>query len=996
MYKVKKQTYGPVWWVKMLLVLFALHVSPLAYSTSPAQKKKTKKKVQKVQKAQKPQPSPLERSLTAYFGNYTVTGQQIRNTIRFDKIVVNDSLHTVKVVANSAFSEQMFTPEAVSRTYEDIRELLPDSLQNWPLRIETGGWDIRDLVANYRRAQLDPARTWGDIDYQGKPWVTNASRPYAINKGLTNRHLCVWASHGIYYNISKDEWQWQRPPLFGTSEDLFTQTIVTPYLIPMLEKAGAVVFTPRERDWQKQEVIVDNDSTATGYTEYGDHRPWQTTKAPGFALHQGVYVDHENPFEAGTVRMIQTTDQQHRQSLACYQPSIPEAGRYAVYVSYQTVEGSTDDARYTVWHKGIPTEFHVNQQMGGSTWVYLGTFDFDEGCNELNRVVLSNFSGTKGYVTADAVRFGGGMGNIARGGKVSGMPRCLEGSRYFAQWAGMPYEVYSTKEGQDDYGDDINARSWMTNLLSGGSCYLPDTTGRKVPIELSLAVHSDAGYTKDKSNTGTLSICMTTFRDSTLNAGFSRLASRDFADELLASLPRDIYKKYGKWHTRELYDRNYSECRVPEVPSAIIETLSHQNFNDMRMAQDPNFRFDLARSIYKVMLRYTARMHNAPYVVQPLMPENISVILTPQGEARISWVGIEDPLEPSASPTSYILYTAKGNEDFDNGQWLNSPVTSASVKLEPGVLYSFRVAAVNEGGESFPSEVVSALYNPSAKKKILIVNGFHRLAAPEVEDGLANQGFHLDEDLGVSYGVTAGWRGFQKNFDRSKAGKEGPGGLGFTNDSLAGHFIGGNDFNYIRTHAEAIATANRYSIASCSSGALENGHVSTDGYALIDIILGLERNDGYSLGEYKTFSRELQNCLRSYTSQGGALLVSGSYVGRDMQLRPDRQFLEDVLKCQYGGTNADSLQSDTIQGLGMTFTFHRQPSHLHYAAQQPDNLLPVAPAFAAMKYGDNQSACVAYSSYDYRVLTMGFPFECIREEKRREAIMRGVLNFLLQ
>jgi hypothetical protein len=27
----------------------------------------------------------------------------------------------------------------------------------------------------------------------------------------------------------------------------------------MLENAGAVVYTPRERDWQKNEVIVDND-----------------------------------------------------------------------------------------------------------------------------------------------------------------------------------------------------------------------------------------------------------------------------------------------------------------------------------------------------------------------------------------------------------------------------------------------------------------------------------------------------------------------------------------------------------------------------------------------------------------------------------------------------------------------------------------------------------------------------------------------------------------
>lgn len=35
--------------------------------------------------------------------------------------------------------------------------------------------------------------------------------------------------------------------------------VIIPYLIPMLENAGANVFTPRERDTQKQEVIVDND-----------------------------------------------------------------------------------------------------------------------------------------------------------------------------------------------------------------------------------------------------------------------------------------------------------------------------------------------------------------------------------------------------------------------------------------------------------------------------------------------------------------------------------------------------------------------------------------------------------------------------------------------------------------------------------------------------------------------------------------------------------------
>lgn len=101
-------------------------------------------------------------------------------------------------------------------------------------------------------------RAWGNIEYQDDPWVFNTSHPYFITEGLQNRHLSVWASHGRYYDNEKHTWKWQRPNLFCTTEDLFTQTIVIPYLIPMLQNAGAIVFTPRERDWQKHEVIVDN------------------------------------------------------------------------------------------------------------------------------------------------------------------------------------------------------------------------------------------------------------------------------------------------------------------------------------------------------------------------------------------------------------------------------------------------------------------------------------------------------------------------------------------------------------------------------------------------------------------------------------------------------------------------------------------------------------------------------------------------------------------
>ena len=314
--------------------------------------------------------TPLRTLLENYFIGYRASGQIIRAKAHLDSVCINDSLKTVVVHASNAFGEQMFTQQTTDLIYNNIQKLLPDTLQDYQLTVKTGGWPIQDLIPARLRKETTDQRTWGSIDYKGQPWVSNTSLPYRITRGLSNRHFSIWASHGRYYNITEGRWKWQRIPLFGTSEDFFTQTIVTPYLIPMLEKAGAVVFSPRERDWQVNEVIVDNDSTGCGYAENAERHEWQSTQQPGFALHQGNYQDHENPFEAGTARFAETTEHTHGLSTIAYQPTIPEAGRYAVYVSYQTLDNSIDDAHYTVWHKGVATEFRVNQQMGGSTWVY--------------------------------------------------------------------------------------------------------------------------------------------------------------------------------------------------------------------------------------------------------------------------------------------------------------------------------------------------------------------------------------------------------------------------------------------------------------------------------------------------------------------------------------------------------------------------------------------------------------------------------------------------
>ncbi len=933
----------------------------------------------------------LVEKLNSYFAKYKPKGTRLTQAPRMVGYQLDHQKKTLVITADEFFACQEFTPEITEHIYKKIKGEIPKVYRDYQLIVMTNGMTIDELIPNRLSQNADKSRLWGDIDYDGEPWVKNISSPVKVTHGLQNRHISLWASHGRFYDQARGYWRWQRPNLFSTTEDLYTQTIVVPYLIPMLEKAGAIVFTPRERDWQKQEIIVDNDGAKANYIEVTKGDKWQTSKQPGFAFHTGTYTDGENPFVAGSARMVKTTSSKSRYSLATYQPYFQKAGRYAVYVSYQTLENSIPDALYTVWHKGERTQFHVNQQMGGGTWVYLGTFDFDAGYSEFNRVTVSNQSSEKGIVTTDAIRFGGGMGNIERDGQTSQLPRALEGARYWAQWAGMPYTVYSSKGGTNDYADDINVRSLTTNRLGGGSCYMPTIEGLKVPIELSLAFHSDAGYAKDGEGLiGSLSICTTNHHEGKLNAGISRMASRDLADALLSNETLDLKHKYGQWNRRELFDRNYSEARLPEVPSAILEMLSHQNFPDMRYGQDPNFRFTLARSIYKTILRYVNDQHGRPFVVTPLAPDHFRVELK-KGVACLSWDAVNDLQEPTAKPTGYVVYTAIGDADFDNGTYVRGK-TEHEVELEPGLLYHFKVAAVNRGGESFTTEVLSACSMPNANKTVMIVNGFHRVSSPAIRNTPAEQGFDLDEDPGVTYGPTLGWSGRQINFDRKQMGVE-DGGLGNSGEELTGMLIAGNDFNYVMTHAKAIASAKQYNIVSCSSETVETGKVNLIGYDAVDLLLGLERHDGHSLKAYKTFTSHMQDALKRYTTHGGALLVSGAYVGTDMTQDADRQFLQNVLKSTWGGRS--QTKDNKVKGLGTEMTYWKALNEEHYAATSADILQPVKPAFTAMQYADGYGAAIAYRS-NCRLFVMGFPFECIEGEHKQASVMRGILNYLLK
>ena len=927
----------------------------------------------------------VKQRLTDFFKNYQTSHADI-GTCKLDHFVLDHEKRTLQVYASPSFGYQPFTEETTSAIYRLITQSLPGPVNYYQIAIYADGMPIDNLIPNAFRKKKDTDRQYKNISYHGNPWVENLSRPYEITRGLKGTHLAVWQSHGMFYKIDRNEWRWQRPRFFGTTEDLFTQSFVVPYLIPMLENAGAIVFTPRERNWQRQEVIVDNNTCPAGsqYLEVNYKKCcWTNAPAPGFAQRYSVYPDNHNPFADGTARMI-TTQTKPEKAFAEWIPDIPEKGKYAVYVSYQTLPESVSDAKYLVFHNGGVTEFRVNQQMGGGTWVYLGTFEFDKGCNDYGMVVLSNESKEQGVISADAVRFGGGMGNIERGGSVSGMPRYLEGARYWAQWAGMPYPVYSKSNGTNDYNDDINTRSLMTNYLSGGSVFNPAEKGLKVPFEMTLGFHSDAGFKTDDQLVGTLGIYTTGFNEGRLNCGISRYASRDLADMVLTGLKRDIDARFGvNWQRRSMWNRNYSETRLPAVPSMILELLSHQNFNDLKLGHEPAFKFTVARSVYKSVLKYLADMHGTNYTVQPLPVTHFAIS---EGKKKntfdLRWTPTEDVLEPTAEAQGYIVYTRVGRGGFDNGTYTRKP--ELTVEVEPGLVYSFRVTAVNRGGESFPSETLSACKAKRSKGTVLIVNAFDRVSGPGSINSPLMQGFDLLNDPGIPDGQTPAYCGYQQNFDRSRPGIEDETGLGYSGNELEGKLIAGNTFDYPFIHGKAIQAAGRYSFVSCSDETIESGSTDLTAYDVVNFLYGADR---------KGISPEIREALTRYCNQGGSLLISGAYLSDGKSKNAEgKTFCQNVLKYADQGLTAP-LSCEEVSGLNVRFRLPRRANETTYAVPQSGYLYPTGGSFSTFVYtSGNYGAGIAYRG-NYRTFVLGFPFESIPEEGERNHVMKAILGF---
>ena len=909
----------------------------------------------------------------AYVENVKVNNVRVKNSY-------------VTIYTNKALSVISLSDKDI----QELRKLVSQMVfghQNGKVTIYTDGYEIGELVTSLYRHRAKNARYTLPATTQ---WVTNTSRPYTAKQGLEGKHIALWGSHGQYFHQPTESWRWQRAKVWSTVEDLYTSSYTIPFLVPMLENAGAVVVQPRERDTQTYEQVVDDsEATIRGIWAIGEGTGWAT---PTTHLLEG-----DNPFEQGRYTAEVKCDEKNKGEII-YTPSLP-AGDYAVYVSYKTLPNSTSKAQYTVVHKGQKTTFAVNQKMGGSTWVYLGTFAFDSDKTN-NYVSVAAAASGKEIVTTDAVKFGGGMGSVARykqpdsfenvpsskelpeseiaiidstqllanqaNAVTSGLPRYIEAARYWMQYAGIPDSIYNYTDSKNDYVDDYAARGIWVNYLAGGSAANPNEPGLSIPLHASLAFHTDAGV-KDEV-VGTLIIYKD--HDDETNkkypTGKSRIIARDLADYMQTQIVEDMRALYApEWTRRQLNNSSYAEARHPKVPAVLLELLSHQNMTDMRYGLDPRVRFTISRAMYKSFVKFIHEQYGTEYAVQPLPVKEMAMhmesrLATPDTRSiKVTWMPTNDPLEPTATPSYYVVYTRINDGDWDNGVRVTNP--TYTLTATPGTRYDICVAAGNAGGLSFRSKVLSAYIAPEEKGNVLIVNGFNRVSGPEWWSDSIYGGIRPASHA-VPYGKGVNYIGEVYDFDSRNEWKTDDNcGWGMCHSDHMDHPTVGNTFDYPAMHGKVLSEMG-YSYISTSVAALD----TITGYDAVDLILGKQKT--YIMGNDTSFHcmpTNLQHALTHYLQHGGRLLLSGAHIASDMQSQEDAAFTKNQLHYEFRSTHTSRTGKIRIERQlpNGVYTFRMEPNEEMIHTENPDGIYPAEGGIVVARFPEaNVAAAIAHDA----------------------------------
>lgn len=783
-----------------------------------------------------------------------------------------------------------------------------------------------------RREAQDAART---------NKVSGVPQTRARTGALSGKVIYLSPGHGFYRAPTLSRWATQRPNTWAVVEDLISAEVMNQYLLPMLMGAGATVVPVRESDLNSRMVIVDEGGA--GYSEGGDAAQFRTTSRKGWGAPPTPMGNAVEPFSLGTTRELVTTTAVT--ASATWAPTVPADGNYHVYVSYAADPSRTESAHYVVRHAGGESHFRVNQRRHGGTWVLLGRFYFKAGARaDAASVVLMNDAEAGATVSVDAVRFGGGSGVIGDAQMAAlTRPRYEEAARYHVQFSGAPASVYAPTGANamsNERNADVSARprfaawlheegedavyvAWHTNA---------STTGKVLGTE---------GYVYGPNPV-----------DGTLN--FTGVPGSDvLARALLDELGKDLKREVDStWRVRNLRSANLGEVNPahnPEMPSVLLEVAYHDTVSDSNWLKEPAFRHVAARAILQGLIKYFAARDRVPVKLPPEAPGAVVARNAGAGTVEVRWAAPEASPDEEGhdAPTAYRVYQSVDGLGWDDGTEVTQ--TAFTLPLAAGTARYFRVAAVSEGGEGFPSAIVGVRAGDAAAA--LVVNAFERMDSA-LACGEALDAYDLEAPLRVLVEVM-------------------------------------NDGTYVRRHGDAMSQSG-LAFDSATSAAVGAGLVSPGaGYRVVDWFAGRGGAQGARL------TRAEQDALRAFVTGGGHLLLSGTQVASSLASgdAADKAFLADILRASTGSGTApltvEGLPGDFLSSL--TGVALDDGTHGAYPLGMTEVLTPASGGSAVLRYTGTNLTAGVFSMPGGQVLLLGVPFEAVVDRAARARLLSAFL-----
>ena len=524
---------------------------------------------------------------------------------------------------------------------------------------------------------------------------------------------------------------------------------------------------------------------------------------------------------------------------------------------------------------------------------------------------------------------------------LSGMPRWTEGARYWLMHQQADSTLWDLYDG-NEYKDDMKSRGLWVNSL-------------ETDVDLCVALHTDGLDSGDDSTiVGTLVIYTAKDDDgnTVLRDGKDReKANRNLGDWIQTQLTEDLRTLAPEWTRRQLKEANYCESRVPVVPSIILELLSHKNMADMRYGLDPAFRFAACRAVYKGILRY---LNGKEAVVQPLPVHEMAI--APDGTIR--WTTPIDSLEPSATPTYYMVYVRA-----DEGEWDVQQVekkTELKLNLQRGVQYDCYVVAGNDGGLSMPGPMVSTYLAPDEKAPMaLIVDAFDDVYGPDwfadsTFAGIVPGTYACESDFSCAY------IGEQWDYRRASLWTNDDNcGWGACYRDHAGQLTVGNTRDWAMRHGRALRQM-KISYVSTTAGLMTE---PDERFKMVDYICGRQRRP---LGEPQ------KAMLAAYLAKGGRLLLSTDHFSAI-----DPQWAARNLHASFYAARA--TRSGRIVGK-RHYQLLLTPNEEQLFTCTPEGLKIAEGASVMATYRDMHCpAAVGFKGPKNKTLVFGFPLEAVTD-----------------